>query len=113
PIVAVLGFLFGMVLYWISVNRVVGRPVLMRLLATFAMTMVLIGLGTALWSTSPYNVPVSLPGITWQGYTFTGTHIMAAALAGVIAGLLCLFLYRRRSGMAIRAFAYDRAAPGL
>jgi len=45
PIVTVLGFLFGVVLYWISVNRVVGRPVLMSLLATFAMNMVLIGLG--------------------------------------------------------------------
>ena len=58
--------------------------------------MVLIGLGTALWSTSPYNVPVSLPGITWQGYTFTGTHIMAAVLAGAIAGLLYLLLHRTR-----------------
>src|SRR5262249_17090487 len=32
PIVIVLGFLFGVVVYWISVNRVVGRPVLMSLL---------------------------------------------------------------------------------
>lgn len=113
PIVTVLGFLFGVVLYWVAVNRVVGRPVLMSLLATFAMNMVLIGLGTALWSTSPYNVPVSLPGISWQGYTFTGTHIMAAALAGVIAGLLYLFLYRTRRGKAIRAVANNREAAEL
>ena len=113
PIVIVLGFLFGVALYWVAVNRVVGRPVLMSLLATFAMNMVLIGLGTALWSTSPYNVPVSLPGITWQGYTFTGTHIMAAALAGVIAGLLYLFLYRTRRGKAIRAVADNREAAEL
>jgi branched-chain amino acid transport system permease protein len=113
PIVTVFGFLFGMVLYWVAVNRVVGRPVLMSLLATFAMNMVLIGLGTALWSTSPYNVPVSLPGITWQGYTFTGTHIMAAVLAGVIAGLLYLFLYRTRRGKAIRAVANNREAAEL
>src|ERR1051326_5690426 len=73
PVVIALGFLFGVMLYWIGVNRVVGRPVLMSLLATFAINMVLIGLGTALWSTSPYNVPVSLPGVTWRGYTFTGT----------------------------------------
>src|SRR5689334_4266237 len=43
PIVIVLGFLFGVVLYWVAVNRVVGRPVLMSLLATFAVNMVLIG----------------------------------------------------------------------
>ena len=46
----------------------------MSLLATFAVNMVLIGLGTAVWGTVLFNVPVSLPGITWHGYTFTGTH---------------------------------------
>jgi branched-subunit amino acid ABC-type transport system permease component len=113
PLVIVLGFLFGVVLYWVAVNRVVGRPVLMSLLATFSMNMILIGLGTALWSTSPYNVPVSLPGISWEGYTFTGTHIMAAVLAGVIAGLLYLFLHHTRPGKAIRAVANNREAAEL
>jgi len=113
PLVIVLGFLFGVVLYWVAVNRVVGRPVLMSLLATFSMNMILIGLGTALWSTSPYNVPVSLPGISWEGYTFTGTHIMAAVLAGVIAGLLYLFLHHTRPAKAIRAVANNREAAEL
>ena len=36
----------------------------MSLLATFAVNMVLIGLGTAVWGTVLFNVPVSLPGIT-------------------------------------------------
>src|SRR5271165_730102 len=73
PVMIVFGFVFGVALYWIAVHRMIGQAELMSLLATFAVNMVLIGLGTALWSTSPYNVPVSLPGITWQGYTFTGT----------------------------------------
>ena len=95
------------------VHRVIGQPELMSLLATFAVNMVMIGLGTALWSTSPYNVQVSLPGITWQGYTFTGTHIVAALIAGVIAGLLYLLLYRTRIGKAIRAVASNREAAEL
>ena len=66
-------------------------PELMSLLATFAVNMMLIGLGTALWTTSPYNVPVSHARHDAAGrYTFTGTHIMAAVLAVVIAGLLYL-----------------------
>jgi branched-subunit amino acid ABC-type transport system permease component len=85
----------------------------MSLLSTFSANMVLIGLGTALWSTSPYNVPVSLPGVTWQGYTFTGTHIMAAVLAAAMASLLYLFLYRTRLGKAIRAVAGNREAAEL
>jgi branched-subunit amino acid ABC-type transport system permease component len=113
PLVVVAGFVFGVMLYWIAVHRVVERPHLMSLLATFAANMMLIGIGTALWSTSPYNVPVSLPGISWGYYTFTGTHIMAAFVALVIAGLLYVLLYRTRIGKAIRAVANNRQAAEL
>src|ERR1700756_4065981 len=75
PIVAVTAFVAGIAIFWIAVDRVIGRPILMSLLATFACNMVLIGIGTALWTTSPYNIQVSLPGIGWRGYTFTGTHM--------------------------------------
>jgi branched-subunit amino acid ABC-type transport system permease component len=113
PVMIIFGFCFGVVLYWIAVHRMIGRPELMSLLSTFAVNMILIGLGTALWTTSPFNVPVAVPGITWQGYTFTGTHIVAAALAAVIAGLLYLLLYRTRIGKAIRAVANNREAAEL
>ena len=113
PPVLVAGFGIGVGLYWIAVHRMIGRPPLMSLLATFAVNMVLIGLGTAVWGTVLFNVPVSLPGISWQGYTFTGTHIMAAVLTSVIAGLLYLFLYRTRPGKAIRAVAGNREAAEL
>ena len=113
PLVLVAGFGIGVGLYWIAVHRMIGRPPLMSLLATFAVNMVLIGLGTAVWGTVLFNVPVTLPGISWQGYTFTGTHIMAAVLTSVIAGLLYLFLYRTRPGKAIRAVAGNREAAEL
>ncbi|HTS38995.1 MAG TPA: branched-chain amino acid ABC transporter permease [Xanthobacteraceae bacterium] len=113
PVTIVFGFVFGVMLYWIAVHRMIGRAELMSLLATFSINMVLIGLGTAWWTTSPYNVLVAMPGVTWQGYTFTGTHIMAAVLAMVIAGLLYLLLYRTRQGKAIRAVANNREAAEL
>jgi branched-subunit amino acid ABC-type transport system permease component len=113
PVMIVLGFCFGVALYWIAVHRMIGRPELMSLLSTFALNMILIGLGTALWTTSPYNVPVAMPGVTWQGYTFTGTHIMAAVLAALIAGLLYVLLHQTRIGKAIRAVANNREAAEL
>ena len=113
PPVIAFGFLVGVLLYWTVVHRMIGRPALMSLLATFAANMVLIGLGTATWGTILFNVPVSLPGVTWHRYTFTGTHIMAAALTAVIAGLLYLFLYATRPGKAIRAVAGNREAAEL
>jgi branched-chain amino acid transport system permease protein len=113
PLVVAAAFAIGVALYWVAVDRVIGRPILMSLLATFACNMVLIGTGTALWTTNTYNIPVSLPGVSFQGYTFTGTHIMAAVCAALIAGLLYLFLNHTRYGKAIRAVASNREAAEL
>ncbi len=112
PIV-VLGLLLGIFVYWLSVHRVVGRAQLMSLLSTFAVNMIVIGIGTALWSTSPYNVNFSLPGLTFGAYTFTGNHLAAAGAAVVMALALELFLYRTRPGKAIRAVADNREAAEL
>src|SRR5512140_15628 len=97
------GFVLGVVVYWISVHWVLGRSQLMSLLSTFAVNMMVIGIGTAIWSTSPYNVNFSLPGITVGAYTFTGNHIAAAFAALAIALALEAFLYHTRPGKAIRA----------
>ncbi len=107
------GFVFGVVIYWAAVDRVIGGNDLMSLLSTFAVNMILIGIGTALWTTNPYNIQFSLPGITWHGYTFAGTQIVAAALAVVISTAFYLFLFHTRTGKAMRAVASNRAAAEL
>ena len=112
PIIAA-GLIFGTLIYWTSVHWVIGRPQLSSLLSTFAVNMIIIGAGTAIWSTSPYNVNFSLPGFTVGLYTFTGNHMAAAAAAVVIALALELFLYRTRPGKAIRAVADNREAAEL
>ncbi len=112
PVIAA-GLLLGIIVYWMSVHWVVGRSMLMSLLSTFAVNMMVIGIGTAVWSTSPYNVNFTLPGITIGAYTFTGNHIAAAIAAVVLALALQLFLYRTRTGKAIRAVADNREAAEL
>jgi branched-chain amino acid transport system permease protein len=113
PLVLVGGFLAGLALYWIAVHRMIGRPPLMSLLSTFSINLVLIGLGTAVWGTVLFNVPVSLPGFSLGRYTFPGTHIVAALLTTVLALCLYLFLYRTRLGKAIRAVSGNRGAAEL
>jgi branched-subunit amino acid ABC-type transport system permease component len=112
PILAI-GLLLGIVVYGISVHRVVGQSQLMSLLSTFSVNMMVIGIGTALWSTSPYNVDFSLRGVTVGAYTFTGNHIAATCAAVLIALALQLFLYHTRPGKAIRAVADNREAAEL
>ena len=112
PVIAA-GLLLGLLIYWISVHWVIGRSQLSSLLSTFAVNMMIIGIGTAIWSTSPYNVNFTLRGFTVGAYTFTGNHIAAATAAVVIALALELFLYRTRPGKAIRAVADNREAAEL
>lgn len=112
PVLAI-GLILGIFVYWLAVHWVLGRSQLMSLLSTFSVNMMVIGIGTALWSTSPFNVNFSLPGITVGAYTFTGNHIAAAMSAVIIALALELFLYRTRMGKAIRAVADNREAAEL
>lgn len=112
PVIAA-GLLLGLVIYWTSVHWVIGRSQLSSLLSTFAVNMMIIGIGTAIWSTSPYNVNFTLRGFTVGDYTFTGNHIAAATAAVIIALALELFLYRTRPGKAIRAVADNREAAEL
>jgi len=112
------GLVIGLVVYWMAVHWVVGRSMLMSLLSTFAVNMMVIGIGTAVWSTSPYNVnldsqKLKINDITLGAYTFTGNHIAAAISAVIIALALQFFLYRTRTGKAIRAVADNREAAEL
>jgi len=113
PPVLIGGFFAGVLLYWIAVHRMVGRPPLMSLLSTFSVNLVLIGIGTAVWGTALFNVNVSLPGLTVGRYTFPGGHIVAAVLAIVIAAALYAFLHYTRMGKAVRAVANNREAAEL
>ena len=53
PLVAVLGLLFGILMYFIAVHRVLDAPHLSSLLATFSVSMMMIGVGTTVLTTSP------------------------------------------------------------
>jgi branched-subunit amino acid ABC-type transport system permease component len=107
------GFIVGILLYWIAIHRMIGRPPLMSLLSTFSVNLVLIGVSTAIWGTALFNVEVSVPGLSIGRYTFPGTHILAAVLAAAIACALYLFLHYTRFGKAIRAVANNREAAEL
>ncbi len=111
--VAILGLLLGVIIYFGAVNRVINAPHLSSLLATFAVNMIIIGLGTAAFTTSPYNVDFSMGGFDIGFTTVLWTRVIAALIAILVTGVLYLFLYRTRPGKHIRAVTNNRAAAEL
>ncbi|MBK9052348.1 MAG: branched-chain amino acid ABC transporter permease [Chloroflexi bacterium] len=113
PLVAVLGLLLGMLIYAVAIHRVINAPHLSTLLATFAVNMIIIGIGTAIWQTTPRNVDVSLGSFNIGPTTVLGTRLVAALASLLITGGLYLFLYRTTTGKYVRAVANNRAAAEL
>jgi branched-subunit amino acid ABC-type transport system permease component len=111
--VAGAGLIVGLVIYIIAVHRVINAPHLSSLLATFAVNMIIIGVGTAVFSTSPQNIDYSLGSVEVGILTFPASRLVGAFGAIVVTACLYLFLYFTRAGKAIRAVANNRMAAEL
>lgn len=112
-LIAVIGLASGIVIYYIAIHRVLSAPPLSTLLATYAVNMIMIGVGTAIFSTTPQNVNFTLGSIGNGEVTVQGTRLVAAAVATIVTGGLYFFLYRTRPGKNIRAVANNRNAAEL
>src|ERR671937_2466708 len=110
---AAIGLLFGVAIYFVAVGRVFHAPELTTLLATYSVNLMIIGVATAVFTTTPRAVDLSLGSVSGSGVTILGTHAVAVAIAIVAAALLYLFLFRTRTGKSIRAVANNRAAAEL
>lgn len=111
--VVVLSLLFGFLIYGVALQRVIQAGYLYTLLATFAVNMIIIGVGTAVFTTSPRNIDFSAGSFTIGGIILQGTRLLAALAAVVITSALYLFLYFTRPGKSIRAVSDNQAAAEL
>lgn len=109
----VFGLIFGVVEYFIAVDRVINEPELTTLLATFSVNLMIIGLATSTFSTTPRAVDVSLGSFTAGNVTILGTRLVGVGIAIAVAVLLYGLLFRTRIGKSIRAVANNRAAAEL
>jgi branched-chain amino acid transport system permease protein len=112
-LVAVTGLLLGVLIYGSAVHRIINAPHLSSLLATFAVNMIIVGIGTAIFTTSPRNVDFTLGSLSLGPVTLPWTRVSAAFASVLVTALLYLFLYRTRPGKAIRAVSDNRAAAEL
>ena len=112
-LVALLGLVMGIVIYFVGIARVINGPYLSTLLATFSINMIIIGWGTALFTTTPRDTGFSLGSIQLGPVVLLGTRLVAAVLTLLITSGLYVFLYRTRTGKYIRAVSNNRAAAEL
>src|SRR5216683_4244731 len=71
------GLAFGVAVYFIAVDRVINAPELTTLLATFSVNLMIIGIATAVFTTSPRAVDISLGSVDAGNVTVLGTHAVA------------------------------------
>jgi branched-chain amino acid transport system permease protein len=108
-----MGLVLGVLIYWVAIHRVINAPHLSSLLATFSINMILIGLGTAIFSTNPRTVSNTLGSLSLGPLTIPLTRLVAALVSVLVTAGLYLFLYRTRPGKYVRAVANNRAAAEL
>lgn len=112
-LVAILGLLLGILIYFIAIQRVIDAPHLSTLLATFSVNMIIIGIGTSVFTTSPRDLGFSLGRLELGPLTLQGTRLVATLVTLLVTRGLHLFLYRTRLGKYVRAVANNRAAAEL
>lgn len=112
-IVVLLGLGWGVAMYFISVHPVLNAPERTTLLATFAVNLMMVGLGTVIFTTTPRALDVDLGAVRSGAVTILGTTSVAVLIAVLFSVGLYLFLYRTRTGKSIRAVANNRGAAQL
>jgi branched-subunit amino acid ABC-type transport system permease component len=112
-VIAAMGLLLGVLIYIVVVNRVIDAPHLSSLLATFSVDMIIIGIGTAYFTTSPYNVDFNMGSFQLGSTVILGTRLIAGVFAILFGGGLYLFLFKTRPGKFVRAVTNNRAAAEL
>lgn len=112
-ITIVLGLLVGIAMYFVAISRVINAPELTTLLATYSVNLMIIGLATVVFTTTPRAVDVDLGAFRTGAITILGTKAVAVLIAILVAVALYFFLYRTRIGKSIRAVANNRGAAEL
>ncbi len=108
-----LGLVLGIITYFGALHRVIDAPELSTLLATFSVSLIIIGVGTFIFKTNPRALDFSLGSIEAGSVVILGTKVATGIIAIILTALLYIFLYRTRPGKAIRAVSMNRTASEL
>lgn len=109
-LVLLLGVLIGMVAYFVALHRVISAPELSTLLSTYSLSLIIIGIGTFIFTTNPRAIDVSLGSVNIAGIYIPAAKILTGIFSLIFTALLYVFLYKTWTGKAIRAVSMNRTA---
>ena len=107
------GVILGMITYFIALHRIISAPELSTLLATYSVSLIIIGLGTFIFTTNPRAIDIAMGSVSVGGTVLPTTRILTGVFSVIFTLWLYYFLYKTWSGKAIRAVSMNRDAAEL
>ncbi|RLE51212.1 MAG: branched-chain amino acid ABC transporter permease [Candidatus Methanomethylicota archaeon] len=108
-----LGFIVGVAIYWILVNRVVEAPELMSLLLMFGVSTFIANMALWAWTAYYRGIPYTLPSISIGSIVIPLCRLLAFILAIAITFGLYVLFTKTYIGKAVRAVSQNRLAASL
>ena len=116
PVVMLLIFAMGVLLYLLVIRRVFNAPPLTALFATFGLSMVLKNLTQFFWTANYKNITNPLVGsasFNIGGIYIRHDYILAAAGSLLLTFAVIWFMNRTKTGVAIKATSMNKTAAQL
>ena len=112
PVVMVVMFVFGWVVYLLVIRRILDQDLFVSLLATFGLSLLMQQVINRFFGPEVQIIDMKLPVYDLFGGAITvpASKLLALGLAAVIALCVVVFMKRSRTGQAIRATAQDPRA---
>jgi branched-chain amino acid transport system permease protein len=106
-------FLFGYVLQYLMINRVIARPVLATLTLTFGLDMILYNFMNVVFEATPRRITMDFGSFSFYDVVLPGDRLLAMVLAFALTGILYWVMRSSRIGRAIVAVRMDKDAAAL
>jgi branched-chain amino acid transport system permease protein len=115
PLVALLLFLFGTIVYILIIRRTVGSPMVVQIFATVGLGLVMQNIALVLWSGDFRTIHSAAASsvLKFAGIQVSYSLVVASLAAITIALVLFAFMAWTYPGKAIRATVQDRVAAQL
>ncbi|OSS42692.1 High-affinity branched-chain amino acid transport system permease protein LivH [Desulfurella amilsii] len=107
------GLAVGTVAFFVSLYRVLNEKELSTLLSTYALSLIIIGLGTFFFTTNPRAIDTHMGSFTLGYSSISYARIIVGVVSLLLAAALYLFLFKTSLGKAIRAVSQNPTASKL